>query len=431
MNYLKIKNDGELDIRLFSLMGGTTKDNDSAKIGQWGSGLKYAICFLLREKILFEFYSGDKKIEITTKEEVINEESFNVVYVNGEKTSLSTKMGGDAWKEWQCLREIYSNALDEGGASISSVKSARNGSKGTTTFYIQATPKMLEIYNNWGDYFIENKVPMYENKSFKLYPTGGNLKLYKQGVLIGSRESKALFLYDFNHASINELREYKGVFESDLSKIIYSIDDVETIKYIIDNIDEDCFESKIDYKYWRDQTWDRPNKAWEEAFGNAKIITQEVKDKVIAKNANVDLTHTVVVPNKLYKGLNHHIENISALRLADKVNEFYEVIDQELELKLKEAIVVLESCEYFMHPELKYLFGEFGTGNTKARVNLDTKEIMLSCSIKQSSMFDFCAILIEENEHLRTGLNDETREFQQHWIDLYVDSLFKMNNVKL
>lgn len=431
MNYLKIENNGELDIRLFSLMGGTTKDNDSAKIGQWGSGLKYAICFLLREQIPFKFFSGETEVKITTTKEIINNEEFSIIYVDGEKTSLSTKMGGDAWKEWQCLREIYSNALDEGGTSIKTVKNLIKGKAGKTTFLIYATPNILEIYNNWGDYFIENKVPMYENERFKLYPTGGNLKLYKQGVLIGTKEVQSIFSYDFKYASINELREYRGSFESDLAEIIYSIDDVETIKYIIENINDDCFESRIDYKFWRDSSWQRPNKAWEQAFGNAKIITQKIKDKIEAKQANVDLTHTIVVPEKLYKGLNHHIENISALRLADKVNEFYEIIDEELELKLKSAIVILEECEYFMHPELNYLFGEFGTGTTLARVDLDKKEVLLSCRLKESSMFEFCATLIEENEHMRTGYVDESRAFQQHWINLFVDKLFKMNNVKL
>ena len=118
MRYLKIQNKGLLDIRLFSLMGGTTKDNDSAKIGQWGSGLKYAICFLLRNKIEFKIFIGDEEVKITLKEETIRDETFEVVLVNGKETSLTTKMGGKAWDEWTCIRELYSNALDEGDAKI-------------------------------------------------------------------------------------------------------------------------------------------------------------------------------------------------------------------------------------------------------------------------------------------------------------------------
>lgn len=446
MKYLKIQNKGLLDIRLFSLMGGTTKDNDSAKIGQWGSGLKYAICFLLRNNIDFKIFICNKEVKIRTQVETIRNEQFEIVYVDEEKTSLTTKMGGNAWNEWTCIREIYSNALDEGEAKIEIwdydfTKPYGNlpkedfekysVSENTTNFLIELTPKFLEIYNNWSNYFLENKIPMYENDKFKLYPNGKNLKLYKQGVLIGEKDIPSLFLYDFKDAEINELREYKGHFESDLARILYSIDDVPTIQYIIKNITDDIYEGKIDYKFWRSSTWEKPNSAWKKAFGNAKIITQEIKNKCEGKQANVDLDHTVVLPKKLYEGLNHHIEDISALRLADKVNEFYEIHDQELELKLKQCITILEESKYFIHPEAKFLFGEFGQGITLARVNLDKKEIMISQKLKDKSLFDFCSMLIEENEHLRTGMKDETREFQQHFIDLYTKSLLDKAEIKL
>lgn len=431
MKYLKISNKGKLDIRLFSLMGGTTKDNNATKIGQWGSGLKYALCFLLREKISFKIFVDGEEVKIEIRPETIRDEVFEVVYVNGEKTSLTTKMGGKDWKEWQCIREIYSNALDEGDAT-KSIEETTIGEKDTTTFFIELTPKMLEIYNTWSDYFIENKQPIYENSDFKLYPTGGNLKLYKQGVLIGNIESPSLFHYDFKNAAINELREYKGSFANDLSRMIYNIDCVNTVKYIINNITENHYEGKeIDFKYWRDNSWDKPNKAWEEAFGNAKIITQEIKTKCEGKQANIDLTHCVVLPKNLYEGLNHHIEGISALRLADKVNEFYEIYDEDLNLKLKQCLAMLEHADYWMHPEVTYIFGEFGTGTVMARVNLDTKEIMLSQKLKDQSLFDFCTTLVEENEHLRTGMSDETRAFQQHFIDLYTKSILDKAEIKL
>jgi hypothetical protein len=432
MKWLKISNKGLLDIRLFSLMGGTTKENDDAKIGQWGSGLKYAICFLLRNNIQFKIVIENQTIDITTQKEIIRDEEFNVVYVNNEKTSLTTKMGGNAWKHWQCLREIYSNALDEGNAQIEIVDEPIGTQSDRTYFFIYATPEILEVYNNWNNYFLVDKVPMYENETFKLYPNGGNLKLYKQGVLIGEKDYKSLFLYDFKNARINELREYQGSFNADISEILYFIDDVEVIKYIIKNITDEVYEGKhVDFKFWRSETWQKPNKAWAEAFGNAKIITQEIKDKCQGKQVNIDLDHTIVLPKNLYEGLNHHIKDISALRLANKINEFYEIYDQDLELKLKQSLVILEQADYWINPEAKFIFGEFGQGTTLAKVNLDTKEIMLSQKLKDKSLFDFCSTLVEENEHLRTGMSDETREFQQHFIDLYTKSILDKAEINI
>jgi hypothetical protein len=53
MKYLKIQNQGELGIRLVALMGGTTKIDIPHKIGQFGTGLKYAISWPIPKKVGF------------------------------------------------------------------------------------------------------------------------------------------------------------------------------------------------------------------------------------------------------------------------------------------------------------------------------------------------------------------------------------------
>ena len=58
MRYLKIQNNGLLDIRLVALMGGTTKSKDTFKIGQFGTGLKYTLAFLYRNNIDFKVFVG-------------------------------------------------------------------------------------------------------------------------------------------------------------------------------------------------------------------------------------------------------------------------------------------------------------------------------------------------------------------------------------
>lgn len=428
--YLKITNQKELDTRLISLMGGTTKASDNTKIGQWGSGLKYAIAFFIRNNIEFFLYSGKNRISFSTKEEVIGSNTFNVICVNGKKTSLTTQMGGDAWSHWQCIREIWSNAVDEGGYS-KEIVSQINSVSGETSFYIECTPEILTVWNDWQKYFIQDKEPMYSKENLKLYPSTGNLKIYKQGVLIGESKEDSVFMYDIKDAYINELREYKGSFANDLSNVIYSIDDPKIIDYFLSTVTEDHYEGRINYKYWKNNVWDKPNKAWLDAIGNAKIIHKEAKDKIEAKQANVDLNHTITVPKALFEGLNIHFNNISALRIASKINEFYEIYDQELELKLKQCLAILENAGYWMHPELKYVFGEFGSGTINASVDLDKKEVLLSQKMKDNSLFDFCTTLVEENEHLRTGMSDETREFQQHFINLYVKSILDKAEIKL
>jgi len=99
MKYLKISSKGLLDIRLVYLMGGTTKANDKYKIGQFGTGLKYTLSFLLRSNLHFKIFIGGQEVIITTVNETIRDTEFEIIHINGVKTSITTNMGYD-WEEW-------------------------------------------------------------------------------------------------------------------------------------------------------------------------------------------------------------------------------------------------------------------------------------------------------------------------------------------
>jgi len=435
MKYLKISNKGCLDIRLVSLMGGTTKDNDQYKIGQFGSGLKYTLAYLLRNKIDFKIFIDAKEVVLGLVTENIQGEDFDIITVNGEKTSITTKMGKD-WKPWMIVRELYSNALDEGDAEYSIVTEDKieESHVNRTIFYIELTPEFLEVYNNWNKYFIVGNEPMYENRRFAFHPCKGYLLIYKQGILIHEdKDFKSIFNIDIKDAEINELREYKGSLWWDFAEAIASIDNKKTIEYLLENLiaDEECkyYESKceIDTTYTKRSL----SSAWKEVIGEAKIIDRETLNKIQGQNANVDISNILVLPKNIYLSLASKFEGISAIRVASKIGEFYEIIDAELELKVKQALVILEEADYFIHPELTFLFGEFGSKNTLAKVDLDKKEILISQKMKDKSMFQFIAMLIEENEHFQTGYNDETRAFQQHFIDLYTKSILDKAEIKL
>ncbi len=134
MKYLKIENKGNLDIRLIALMGGTTKENDVHKIGHFGTGLKYTLAYLFRNKIDFKIFVDGKPVLLTLDHETIGSETFDILCINGHRTSITTKMGKD-WKAWMIIRELYSNALDEGSANYEITESIIP-TQNTTQFYI-------------------------------------------------------------------------------------------------------------------------------------------------------------------------------------------------------------------------------------------------------------------------------------------------------
>ena len=424
MQYLKIQNSGLLPEELLYLMGGTTKAEDDYKIGKFGTGLKYTLAFMVRNNIDFRIFIGEREINIGSKTINVRDTTFHQITINGRDTSITDTMGLD-WKLWMVIREIYCNALDEGDV-VREVTSSLEGSPGTTTFYIQAIPPVLEIVNAWGNYFLHDLEPLFECEKFALYPKSNRFQIFKQGVLIhDDPDEKAVFRYDLKTADINELREYRGIKDFDVGRCVSKLPN-NLVGHFIQNV-RGTYEETFDYGFW-DLSF---SEGWEDAIGNAKVIDYGTLEKVKARRETADLGHIVGVPKGLFKALTSKFEGISALRVADKMGAFFEVAAPKVDRQVKKGLAILESCDYFIEEELSWSVGVFGVASVLARVDMDDKHIMISEKVGSLSLFEVCSILVEENEHYRTGFDDETREFQTHFISMFLKELLKKNKVEL
>jgi len=423
MNYLKIQNNGELDVRLISLMGGSTKTGNNVKIGKFGTGLKYSLSYLVRNNIDFKIFVGEKEIKIEVKSEKIQGTDFDILYIEGERSSITSSMGQD-WEAWMICREIYCNALDEGGV-IKEITSEIIGEKNKTTFFIQNAGAIKDTVDNWKDYFIEEE-PIYENSNFKIYPPSNRLCIYKQGVLIHrEKDLKSVFSYDLKNANINELREYKGYMTTDIYDCIRNLDR-KSAEIFLSSIKENTFEGEMDYD-WSGAF----SESWKEAIGEAKIIAHEDLESFKKRGVEIDEASYVALPKSLFNKLAHKFPNTSAVRRADKINSFHEVLDKNFENQINIALSMLEGCGYEINPELKWITGVFGNPNVMAKVNIDDKLIMFSTELNRKSLFDLITAIIEENEHFLTGFEDCTRSFQQHFINLFTKTILKTNNITI
>lgn len=428
MRYLKIKNAGELDVRLISLMGGSTKEGNETKIGRFGTGLKYSLSYLIRNNIDFKVFIGEKEVSIHTETENIGNRDFEILYIGGERTSITASMGLD-WEGWMIVREIYCNALDEGECEYSTVTETQMvGYPDTTTFYIQEVGQIKETVDKWSDYFVNEVTPLHIGERFRLFPASEHLKIYKQGILIHQdKDYKSMYSYDLTYAELNELREYTGYLFHDLARVIGHLPK-DHAELFMAGVNDKMIESKLDYDYvagFGDQ--------WSEAIGQAKIIAKEDFDAFVQREIITaeNKSHYIVVPRPLFKVLTKHHKHVSAVRVADKLNAFFETVDEDLKLKIKSALAILETCGYRMDENLTWIIGSFGDPKVWAQINFDEKVIMFSQELGRKSMFDIVTTVIEENEHFLSGYKDCTREFQQHFIDLYARQILDRNGVTL
>lgn len=424
MKYLKIKNNGELDIRLVALMGGSTKSNDKFKIGQFGTGLKYTLAFLYRNNLDFSIFVGDKKVELSTEIENIRGQEFEIICINGNRTSITTQMGSD-WQAWMIIRELWCNALDEGGSDWG-ISETQEGTEGSTTFYIQVDRQIQQVIKDWDKYFIHNKQPILENGNYKIYAGGDSLRFYKNGVLIyENSERKAVYSYDIADAEINELREYRGNITLPIAYCLSNLPK-DAVQSFLDSLEEGRYEYEMDWKWYQSMS-----KGWREAIGSGKIITPDTLKTLKDRGSKIDEAGLIIVPESLYKKLCESFEGIGATQVASGINEFYEDYDEKIENKIKQGLTILESCGYDFHPELEFIYGYFEDKTTLAQVHIKTKKVYISKAFIQQPLISVVAMLIEENEHFNTGLEDETRGFQQHFINLYTRQLLAASNIEI
>lgn len=218
MRYLKIQNKGLLNIEFFLLMGVSTKSDDPTKIGEHGTGLKYALAYFLRNEIPIKLFIGRKEVEVALKPIPVKEiGDVMVAHVGGKRTAISLNYGKQ-WEAWQAVREIYCNALDEGITNLGFDVEEVGGEPDTTTFYI-GSDKLGEVIAQWDHYF-NHAEPIYDCAEFAILPPSvdNKLRIYKQGILIEESEYyDSLYNYDFKQAPLNELREYKGNKDSDIA----------------------------------------------------------------------------------------------------------------------------------------------------------------------------------------------------------------------
>ena len=426
MKYLKITNKGELDIRLVCLLGGTSKTGREDTIGKYGSGMKYTLAYLLRNNIDFHIYSGKRKCKIKTEIENIRGIDFEIICIDGERTSITTKMGPD-FECWHTIREVYSNALDEGEATHE-VVTKLTSEENKTSIYIQVTNEVQKVIDNWDKYFVHDLKPMCETQDFKIYPGGESLKIYKQGVLIHeTKETKALFSYDVFNADINELREYRGSPSYAVVKCLCEAN-AKVIQYFLEHVREDVYEGKDTFDYDWYMSW---RGKWVETIGSAKFITQKSIDEIRARGIQIDSADYIVVPKAVYKALTKQFPGTGGLYQVQKGQEFMEHYDPIVENRVKEGLAVLEAANYIFHPELTFKFGYFEDKNVQARVSMQDKVVCISNTFLNKPVFEICCILVEENEHFITGYQDNSREMQNYLFKNWVKLMLKEAEIEV
>jgi hypothetical protein len=430
--FIKIESKGIIDTQAFYLLGASSKRDDKTKIGFFGSGLKYSIAYLLRNKISFKVFSDYKEIKFSTDKINFREKEFDVIRVDDKETSMTTEMGID-WQAWFAIREIYCNAIDEGDSSISIVSSKKCVPvEDKTVFYIQITDEFKQIIDDWNYYFSdERKDILYSDDSGnQILSSSKGLLVYRKGIrCYYQSEEKCLFNYDFNWIDINESRTIKDEwqFKYKLVNYLKKIDNDSIIKHILNCI-QDKWEKTL---YWDNH--EKFSENWLTLIGKKVLVPYENSgfwQDVIQENP----LDYLILPSSLVLGLKNSFDNrVRVIGDVDDENGFSADFKPVKELNKKQNFLLNQCIDFLTKSnyEVKYpiIVGDFVYDKTLGQAK--DEKIFLSQKVFELGRKEIVSTIFEENEHLKTKLSDETRAFQNHLINSVISLMEEKTNIYL
>lgn len=240
-------NNGTIDPRLITSIGVNVKDTDSA-IGQFGTGLKYAIAGIIRlgGSINIQDRSSGKDYFFSSREIEIRGKTFSFLTMASstepaETLSFTTDFGKH-WEPWMLYRELRANAQDEGGAvETSPVRAA------TYDIVIRVDcPELSTVHEDRASIWLEGE-PIWENAALAVFPSPSPYLFYRNMRATTSQQEWA-FSYSIKDSTITEDRTFSSEYiaKQVIGEALTQCDNYSLLNSIFDS----ASEQSIDFSWY-------------------------------------------------------------------------------------------------------------------------------------------------------------------------------------
>lgn len=387
------RNNGVLDPRSIKTFGVSVKLGNNP-IGYFGTGLKYAIAILLRTKHEVVIQSGGHTYVFKSKIVEVRGKDFEVITMNGEELPFTTELGKN-WELWQAFRELYCNAIDEGGSVFLEDENDLRSvyPKENETQVIVIGRDFAKLYHERDSIVLNLPVEiMCGSGDVELYRKRSDFAYYR-GIRVGQFPRPAILTY--NIKSELELTEDRTVKHSHLINYrnaiaVAGLKDKDLIREIL-TCDKSFYERDLDFSSLH---------AWSEKVSDE--FDEVIKKEFDFNNDFLNLS-----------AKNYYIKkkNKSASKNYERA-ELTTVEKQQLERCKKVLNKVYRDFSDYEIMIVKNL-GQ----STMALADMGNRTMVISQASFYLGTKFLLSTMIEEYFHLKTGHYDCSRELQTYLFD--------------
>lgn len=251
-----------LDVRAITTMGISAKPNSDNPIGQFGTGLKYAIAVLVRHGAKPVVCIGQDRHIFSTKAMDFRGKAFEMVRMRREKWSLTratyhdlpfTTEYGRFWLMWMAFRELESNTRDEGGITYRVDDVGDVVMHPDHTHIIIECPDYIAAWEARDEVFLPEGRRIAEKSELVQVVDGAAKSLYFRSLRALDTKKPTLHTYNFLSADIalTEDRTIKSEYtaRSHLAQHVVGSNDEAFIERVITST-SDSWEHGLDMPSW-------------------------------------------------------------------------------------------------------------------------------------------------------------------------------------
>lgn len=426
MSYIKITNNGEIDINALTLLGASSKAGDADKIGFFGSGNKYALATFLRNGIGVRIFSGDKEFVVATEHVDFRGQTFDRITIDRVQTSLTTRTGPE-WKLWMALRELLCNAIDEGGEYWEEVDCVSAPGHGTTAIFLEENDELSSIYEDL-DSIVINDIPRDEIETrygkIAIYDRQAG-RVYRKGICCSDEFSKSLFSYSFDQIEINESRivPYDSLIYERITTVLAAtkdpviVDKIATAMLLAGKGDDILEGDILRGGYWSSAyCYSALSPAWRDWFLATKKVCCPVSCLVLMPPE--DAATVLALPDGFYDKLTTEWPEIP--HVGEGGTEWIPAEEPlELSRKVNCALAELKTLGLCGDRDYTIKWVSFVCEQTvMATDGCESPFILVSA--KERADVNYTAGLLEEVVHKTTGLGDGSRNLQTLLFDRWL-----------